>query len=113
MAALEPDGPATSRIFSPGVRNLPQIILRRLASKKNQAVAAAMGRDDSYISKISAGDVGIKLEDLGRFLDALDLKVVDKNQVCVSKEIHLSYKTLAAEYLTLQGESGIQQDWDD
>lgn len=112
-AALDTDPAANTRNLSQAGRNLPQIVMRRLATKKNSTVAAAMGRDDSYISRVTSGELGIKLDDLHRFLDALDLKVVDKGHVCVEREIHLSYKTLAMKYMEQQQSGAVLEDWEE
>lgn len=69
--------------------------MQRLASVKNQAVADAIGKDQSTVSRIASGEAGIKLDDLQPFLAALGLKVVGANQVCVDREVYESYRTLA------------------
>lgn len=76
-------------------RKLVQVVLQRLAKTKNQAVAEAIGKDESTVSRIVSGDSGIKLSDLQPFLRSLGLKVVDANQVCVDRNVYESYRTLA------------------
>lgn len=78
-----------------GARRLSQTVLQRLASVKNQDVGNAIGKDESTVSRIASGELGIKLADLHGFLGALGLKVVDANQVCIDRQIYESYKTLA------------------
>jgi transcriptional regulator with XRE-family HTH domain len=80
---------------SASARKLVQVILQSLARAKNQAVAEAIGKDESTVSRIASGDTGIKLTDLQPFLSALGLKVVGANQVCVDREVYESYRTLA------------------
>lgn len=80
---------------SEGARRLSQTILRRLATVKNQDVGDAIGRDESTVSRIASGELGLKLNDLHGFLCALGLKVVDGNQVCVDREVYESYRVLA------------------
>lgn len=80
---------------SASARKLVQAVLQKVASVKNQAVAEAIGKDESTVSRIVSGEVGIKLNDLHPFLTALGLKVVGANQVCVDREVYESYRTLA------------------
>lgn len=80
---------------SASARKLVQVILQGLAKAKNQAVAEAIGKDESTVSRIASGDSGIKLADLQPFLSAIGLKVVSANQVCVDREVYESYRTLA------------------
>lgn len=86
---------ASSPEFAARSRKLVQTLLQRLAKVKNQDVGAAIGKDHSTVSRIASGESGIKLEDLHGFLTALGLKVVDRNQVCIDREIYISYKTIA------------------
>lgn len=83
--------------------------MQRLVSVKNQTVADAIGKDQSTVSRIVSGETGIKLDDLQPFLAALNLKVVDGNQVCVDKAVYESYRTLAAAAIT----NPRILDWDD
>jgi hypothetical protein len=81
-------------------RRLAQVVMQRLAKVKNQAVAEAIGKDESTVSRIVSGDTGIKLADLQPFLSALSLKVVDAGQVCVDRAVYESYRTLARAAIT-------------
>lgn len=85
----------SSNIPPAPARKLSQTILQRLAKVKNQDVGAAMGKDHSTVSRIASGETGIRLDDLHPFLAALDLKVVDANQVCVDRGVYEAYRTLA------------------
>lgn len=86
---------ASSDMPSASARKLAQSILQRLAKVKNQDVGAAIGKDHSTISRIASGEAGVKLDDLHGFLNALGLKVVASNQVCVDREVYESYRILA------------------
>lgn len=92
MAESSPQPPASARIFV-------QDVLQRLARVKNAAVAQAIGKDESQVSRIAAGDLGVKLADLQPFLAALGLKVVDCNRVCVDRDVYESFKTIATKAL--------------
>jgi transcriptional regulator with XRE-family HTH domain len=85
----------SSQTPSAHARKLSQMVMQRIASVKNQAVADAIGKDQSTVSRIVSGETGIKLDDLQPFLAALDLKVVGANQVCVDRDVYESYRTLA------------------
>ena len=76
-------------------RRLLHVIMQRLASVKNQTVGNAIGKDESTVSRIASGELGVKLADLQAFLSALGLKVVDKNQVCIDRDVFNSYRVLA------------------
>ncbi len=56
---------------------LHSLILRRLATVKNDVIAVAIGHDVSHVCRIGSGERGIKLEELGLFLGALGLRVVE------------------------------------
>lgn len=56
---------------------LQTLILRRLAAVKNDAVAQAIGHDESHVSRIGTGERGVRLAELGAFLGALGLKVIE------------------------------------
>ena len=81
--------------LTPNARRLTQNILQRSARVKNQVVGDAIGKDESTISRIMSGEMGLRLADLYGFLDALGLKIVGKEQVCIDRAIYESYKTLA------------------
>lgn len=85
---------------SASARKLVQVVLQKLAKAKNQTVAEAIGKDESTVSRIVSGEVGIKLNDLQPFLGSLGLKVVGADQVCIDRAIYESYKTLATAALT-------------
>ncbi len=88
-------------------RKLAQVLLHKLAAVKNSTVAIAIKKDESTISRIVNGETGVKLDDIQAFLDALGLKVVDKNRVCVDAAEYQSYRLLATKYL----ERPVELDW--
>lgn len=81
-------------------RMFVQDVLHRLARVKNKVIAEAIGKDESTVSRVASGDVGVKLEDMQPFLHALGLKVVDVSRVCVDREVYESYRTLACKAMT-------------
>lgn len=90
----------SSPVPSAGARNFVQDVLQRLARVKNSAVAEAIGKDESTVSRVASGELGVKLADLQPFLHALGLKCVDAGRVCVDREVYESYKVLAGKALT-------------
>jgi len=58
-------------------RNTEALILRRLATVKNQAVGEAIGHDDSHVSRIAANERGLRLRELEAFFKALGLRVIE------------------------------------
>jgi len=58
-------------------RNTEALILRRLATVKNQVVGEAIGHDDSHVSRIAANERGIRLRELEAFFKALGLRVIE------------------------------------
>lgn len=92
MTEVSNSAPQTSR-------SLAQFLLQRIATVKNQTVAQAIHKDETTVGRIVSGETGIKLNDLGAFLGALDMKCVGKNQVCVDREEFIAYRALAAKYM--------------
>lgn len=82
-------------------RNLESLILRQIAVVGGKAVAAAIDRDESTVSRIVAGDTGIRLDHLGAFLSVLGLAVVESKGGIVRtipEEEYQALRTLAGRY---------------
>lgn len=71
------------------------VIAERLRSAKRTATANALGKSDSWVDKVLNGECGVMLSDVQALMDVLHLKPVDKNKVCVDKEIYMSLKSIA------------------
>ncbi|NMF98412.1 hypothetical protein GPA27_13555 [Aromatoleum toluolicum] len=80
---------------------LQTLILRRLASVKNEEVGRAIGHDESHVSRIGRGERGLRLEELGAFLESLGLKVVEVggDSVTIPAEKLRALKVLARDGL--------------
>lgn len=80
---------------------LHSLILRRLAAVKNEHVAQAIGHDESHVSRIGTGDRGVRLVELGAFLEALGLKVIEVggDSVTIPAEKLRALKVLARDGL--------------
>lgn len=102
---------ASSRVPNENARKLSQAILRAVAIVKNQAVADAIQRDDSTISRIVTGESGIKLEDLQPFLACLGFKVVPVGHICVDKDEWHAKETLLRKMIERDHPTGPVVDW--
>ncbi len=67
----------------------------RLRNAKAAAVADALGKSDSWVDKVRNGECGVMLHDIPALIDALGLKCVGSEKVCVDREIYVSLKTIA------------------
>ena len=76
------------------------VLRERLRSTKQSAVGQAMGKSDSWASKVLEGSMGVTLDDIPALLAALNLKVVDVNDCTVNRDVFESYRKIAALALT-------------
>lgn len=78
------------------------LVLRRLAGVKNATVAAAIKHDEGHVSRIASGERGLRLAELGPFLAALGLRVIecDGQVVSLPAEEHAALKLLARKALS-------------
>lgn len=93
-------------------RKLMQGILQRVATVKNHDVAAAIGKDESTVSRIVSGESGVKLTDLHPFLACLGLKVVPWGHICIDSAEWEATQVLARKYMeTMDKPVGPIVDW--
>lgn len=78
---------------------LESALLRAVASSGQDAVAQAISKDVSTVSRIFANDGGIRLRDLETFLEALGYKAVPLDHVTVERKEYCSLVYLAAKHL--------------
>lgn len=71
------------------------VVAERLRNAKATAVAEALGKSDSWVDEVRNGESGVLVGDIPALLDAIGLKPVDKDRVCVDREIYLSLKAIA------------------
>jgi hypothetical protein len=88
MASLSAPEPSTS-LRQGGV------VGERLRNAKAAAVADALGKSDSWVDKVRNGESGILIHDIPALLEALGLKCVGAEKICVDREIYVSLKTIA------------------
>jgi len=85
-------------------------ILRRIAVVHQDSIAKQTGLSTSQINRIVAGENGIKLTHLDKFLSAIGMSIVEANSntVSVEKKEWEAIRILAAKYLEQQtaGEDG-------
>lgn len=77
-------------------------ILTGLANAKNSTVAAAIGADESFVSRFTSGERGLKIQQMEEFFEALGLKVIDCKggaTVEITNEEYQALKTLARKAL--------------
>jgi hypothetical protein len=83
------------------VNSTHSLILRRLATLKNETVAREIGHDGGHVSRIASGERGVRLPELESFLTALGLAVVEMDgpAVTMSMERAKAIELLAMEAL--------------
>lgn len=74
---------ASCRELSAHARTFRSRLLRRIEAETSETIAKAIGRDRSYISKITSGEVGVKIDDMFDFFAVLNLKVVDREHALI------------------------------
>ena len=77
-----------------------RVIRERFLKAKDSVIENALGKQESWAKKVSAGQSGVLLDDISKLLAALGLKVVDQSKVCVNREVYEAYKTLAGKAIT-------------
>lgn len=86
------------------------VIHERARNAKRAALSAALGKSDTWASKVLDGESGVLLDDLPGFLKELGLRVVGVDRVCVPKDEYLAYRALAAQYL--KQPQRLEEDWE-
>ena len=78
--------------------------MRKVAGVKSKTVAAAIGRDESTVSRIMSNEAGIRLDELELFLKVLGLSVIeaDGHIVQMSAAKAEALRVLAIESLSRQ-----------
>lgn len=94
--------PAATRKGQRKVSPLESALLRAVASSGQEPVAQAIGKDISTVSRIFAGEGGIRIHDLETFLRSLGYKVVPVTQATIDPCEHRSLVELASRYLSAQ-----------
>ena len=71
------------------------LLLRRLAQVHQKAVAAAIGADETLVSRFASGERGLRIQQIGPALEALGLKLVDATEQTVDAKYLESLRNLA------------------
>jgi hypothetical protein len=71
------------------------VVGERLRNVKAAAVADALGKSDSWVDKVRNGESGILIHDIPALLEALGLKCVGREKVCVDRDVYVSLRTIA------------------
>lgn len=69
-------------------------IRTRLLNANRETVETKLGKGESWCRKVLDGSQGVMLEDIPGFLDALELKSVDKSKVCLNEEVARAQETM-------------------
>ena len=93
MAQLSPDLLATA---SKRLQGSLQLVATALATTSLEALAAAIGKDDTQASRIRSGQLGATVQDMVRLLHAAGLKCVASDRVCVDRARYEAMVTMAS-----------------
>lgn len=93
MAALSQDATA---IASKRLQGTLQLVATSLSRTSLDVLAQASGLDDTQMSKVRSGQLGAKVNELVRMLDAAGLKVVSVDRVCVDRARYEAMVTMAS-----------------
>lgn len=72
------------------------MLRERFDAEKDSVIESALGKSESWAKKVGTGSSGVMLDDIEKLIQALGLRLVDKNKVCVDRGVYESYRTLAA-----------------
>lgn len=86
------------------------VVAERMRNAKRTALSAALGKSDTWASKVIDGESGVMLADLPKLLTELGLRVVGIDRVCVPRDEYQAYRALAAQYL--KQPQRIEEDWE-
>lgn len=70
------------------------IVRERLEKAKREAVEMALGKEESWCTKLLNNGSGVRLDDIPLLLDALGLKAVSKEKQCVHPELARAYDAI-------------------
>ena len=71
------------------------LVGERLRLAKREAVEAALGKGESWATKVINGESGVRVDDLPALLDFLGLQVVPAGNVCVDPELLHAVEAIA------------------
>ena len=82
--------------------NLHSLLLQRIASVKNLAIAQSINHDEGHVSRITSGERGLRIGEIEGFLSSLGLRVIE----CAGPIASIPADELAA--LKLLARKGLQ-----
>lgn len=77
---------ASSLTVPPDALLKGRVVRERLLKMKRESVDAAMGKGESWCTKVINGEMGVRLDDLPLLLHVLHLKAVDLDLECVNPD---------------------------
>lgn len=102
--------PTSSQTIGSESRASTSVIAERMRNAKRAALSAALGKSDTWASKVIDGECGVTLNDMPALLKELGLRVVGVDRVCVPRDEYLAYRALAAQYL--KQPQTLVEDWE-
>lgn len=93
MAALSPDPTAMN---SKRLQACLQLVETSLSGTSLDVLSKATELDDTQVSKIRSGQLGAKVREVVKMLNAAGLKVVSADKVCVDRSRYEAMVTMAS-----------------
>lgn len=93
MTELSPEAQA---IHSKRLQGSLQAVATALSQTPLDALATAIGKDDTQLSRIRSGQLGATVQDVVKLLHAAGLKVVGAEKVCVDRAMYEAIVTVNA-----------------
>lgn len=87
--------------------------LRKINEVKQKHLANRSGLSTSYINAVFAGTQGVKLENLGKFLDGMKLKIVEEDAIVIDKKSYDALLVLANQATEMMMESSAKSSEED
>ena len=83
----------------PNASSYMGVVRERLGAHNSTYIAEAMGKDDSWARKIRNQECGVLISDFEQLLNAIGLKVVEKDKTVIDCNELYAYEVLAGKWL--------------
>lgn len=87
---------ASSDTPAPITRKSSQVLLASLARMSLDTISKAIAKDDSTSSRVRSGEARVTLGEFCDLVDAAEMKLVDRDRVCVHRKKYEALVTIAA-----------------
>lgn len=108
---LAPEG-ANARNSAPVASNPIAILTTRLSNLSLDDIVAALGGDRPKASRIRSGEREATIAELARLIPLCNLKLVDKDKVCVDRKAYESMTYIASKAMANE-QTAQQLIWDE